>query len=640
MHQWYDGKGCVKDEILFFFFFFFLRFWFHCVLQLFSLHFISFRFVCLKKKLTLFVVVPCSRLSRRSFFSALMVLSFALTFLFTTMYYAMFLVQLSMFVSMSDSLQFLRVTTHVGTYNQSGVGNGVDFTVYRAIDVTAIGLFDADERGFVGTVSARIFDRSTDVVVVGPVHVNDSDARSDDQNPFVFKNVTRVRLSPGVYSIIGVATSLLDRWLTTFLIPGSVVIGDSGDGAVLASHAAQGGNGLLASSAKGGGNVLVVGGVFVFEVVPSASIALPLPEYADCEAVACAGHASGEYNIHGQVMYCDNDDAGGGWLRLWRTNDTSCEANDWTSIRNPAAVGIDPRGCRPTTNATCLGNRINAPFTFNEVRGINWVVWALGVPDAFESKHLCDGVVVRDGSGAQVWVLAAGNPLHPNLTTLCPCDSQFTNTSVNWANRAMAGAHWTCDRVPMQTGGAWTKLFDGGASSFLCAGQSNATADDLLWFQRVLETPQVSLSVAVCLDETGTEDLKLSSGDLYVRATVGFDRTKHCPTIVTTSTPVDSSVVDVGDNDGGGAYWIIPTVIASVLAIIVCILVALLVTKKVQSDPLDQNSSQQRNMQSNQKRSDVQNKAPKSQYSDRLSEIVPRDSRSKYGALSTQERGD
>jgi hypothetical protein len=76
------------------------------------------------------------------------------------------------------------------------------------------------------------------------------------------------------------------------------------------------------------------------------------------------------------------------------------------------------------------------------------------------------------------------------------------------------------------------------------------------------------------------------------------------------------------------------------LAIIVCILVALLVTKKVQSDPLDQNSSQQRNMQSNQKRSDVQNKAPKSQYSDRLSEIVPRDSRSQYGALSTQERGD
>jgi hypothetical protein len=289
------------------------------------------------------------------------------------------------------------------------------------------------------------------------------------ENPFVFKNVTRVRLSPGVYSIIGVASSLLDRWLTTFLIPGSVVIGDSGDGAVLASHAAQGGNGLLASSAKGGGNVLAVGGVFVFEVVPSASIALPLPEYADCEAVACAGHASGEYNIHGQVMYCDNDDAGGGWLRLWRTNDTSCEANDWTSIRNPAAVGIDPRGCRPTTNATCLGNRINAPFTFNEVRGINWVVWALGVPDAFESKHPCDGVVVRDGSGAQVWVLAAREPASPKpdhvVSVRFAIYKYFCELGEpRHESRRTLDVRQSSDAL---TGGAWTKLFDGRVQFFV-----------------------------------------------------------------------------------------------------------------------------------------------------------------------------
>jgi hypothetical protein len=102
----------------------------------------------------------------------------------------------------------------------------------------------------------------------------------------------------------------------------------------------------------------------------------------------------------------------------------------------------------------------------SEVRGSDWIVWAGGAPDAFESKHPCDGVVVRDGSGAQVWLLAVGQPLHPNLTTLCPCDPQFRNSSVNWANRDVAGAHWTCDRVT-QTGGEWTRLFDRG-SNFAC----------------------------------------------------------------------------------------------------------------------------------------------------------------------------
>jgi hypothetical protein len=74
---------------------------------------------------------------------------------------------------------------------------------------------------------------------------------------------------------------------------------------------------------------------------------------------------------------------------------------------------------------------------------------------------------------------------------------------------------------------AWTKLFDG-TSRFVCAGRTDTAAGDLLQFQRVLASPQVSLSVAVCLDETGTEDLKLAAGDLFVRSTAGFDKIK-CP---------------------------------------------------------------------------------------------------------------
>jgi hypothetical protein len=539
-------------------------------------------------------------------------------------------------LSPSNALQFLRATTVVGNFNTAafvvGVGLGMDFTIYRTIEVTAIGLFDGDERGFNGTLSARIFDRSTDLVVVDPVSVNSSDARTDDQNPFVFKNVTRVRLLPGVYSLIAVGSTTNDRWLNSLAARGSVVAGESGEGAVLITNSASGGNGLSTSTITGiSQDQLLAGATFLFDVVPTVMVALPQRQYLDCEAVACAGLESGEYNVGGHVRYCDNDESGGGWLRLWRANDTTCEANGWTAMRNMVAVGIDPRGCRPTTNATCLGNRINSPFAFREVRGSKWIVWALGIPDAFESKHPCDGVVVKDGSGAHVWSLAAANPYHPIMGGLCPCDSQFRNTSFNWANLLVAGAHWTCDRVPMQTGGAWTKLFDG-SSRFLCNGQANATADDLLSFRRALDSPQVALSLALCTDEFNSADLKLASGDLYVRATVGFDRTKHCPTMVTTSTPVDSSVVDVGDNDG--AYWIIPTVIASVLAIIVCILVALLVSKKVRSS----SPNQQKN---NQQNNDVPNNAPpKSQYSDRLSDIVPREPRSQYDALSTQERGD
>jgi hypothetical protein len=72
-----------------------------------------------------------------------------------------------------------------------------------------------DPRGFVGTFSARIVDRSTGLVVVGPVVVGGNDTRTSDLNPFVFKNVTNGRLSPGVYSLIAMNSSPNDTWLNT-----------------------------------------------------------------------------------------------------------------------------------------------------------------------------------------------------------------------------------------------------------------------------------------------------------------------------------------------------------------------------------------------------------------------------------------
>jgi hypothetical protein len=545
--------------------------------------------------------------------------------MFTAVHYNMLLVSLSMLVSMSNSLQFLRATTYAGALNQSGVGNGMEFTVYHAIDVTSIGVFDGDERGFNGSLSVRIFDRSTDRVVVGPVVVNSSDARIDDQNPFAFQNMTSVRLSPGVYSLIAIGSSAIDRWLNAREAPGSVVAGDSGDGAVLITNTIYGGNGLSASTPSGfSTGIFVAGATFLFEVVPRTAVTLPQPQYADCEAVACAGLSSGEYNIRGNARFCDNNESGGGWLRLWRANDTTCEANGWTSMRNVVAVGSDPPGCRPTTS--CLGNRINAPYAFSEVRGSNWIVWALGTPDAFESPPPCEGVVIRDGNGSHVWALAAGNPTL--RTALCPCDPMFTNSSFNWPNRVDAGDHWTCDRVPTQTGGAWTKLFDGTAS-FLCSSRTNATAGDLLSFQRVIESPQASLSVALCVDQSPTmEDLKLASGDLFVRATVGFDKTKHCPAIASTLSASTNTGADVASGSDD-ALWIIPTVIAVLLATVLCVLVVVWIWRNVRSKT---------DCQVLQNDIVAVSATSSNQYVGRLSEITP-PRESPYGALSTREIG-
>jgi hypothetical protein len=531
---------------------------------------------------------------------------------------------------LSYALQLLRAT-RVQTGERIVTCRGVDFTVSgRAIDVTAVGLFDDDPRGFVGAFSARIVDRSTGLVVVGPVIVGGNDTRTSDLNPFVFKNVTNGRLSPGVYSLIAMNSSPNDTWLNTAIadLGGTVVIGDSGEGTALITHGIIVSGCTSATPATVYDKFLFAGATFLFEVVPTVTVALPQPQYADCEAVACAGLESGEYNIQGQARHCDNDEAGGGWLRLWRMNDTSCEANGWTSARNTGAVGNDPHGCRPASAAACLGNRVNSPFPFNEVRGSNWIMWSLGTPNAFESPHPCEGVVIRDGNGASVWALAAGNAMQASL---CPCDPQYMNATLNWPNRVMAGAHWTCDRIPTQSAGAWVKLFDG-TSSFLCSSRANATARDLLRFQRVLDSPQASLSVAVCVDQSPTlEDIKLAAGDLFVRSTVGFDKAKHCPTIPATT--VDSFASStVVDDASGDASWIVPiaSALAVVVCVLVCVLVVVLVKKQARSNALEKEVA------------NVVPDAPKTKnhYVDRLSEIVPPDLRSQYGALSTQERGD
>jgi hypothetical protein len=304
----------------------------------------------------------------------------------------------------------------------------------------------------------------------------------------------------------------------------------------------RGGNGSLASTANSTDTGLGCSATFRFAVVPTPPAPpLPTTEFADCEAVACAGLATGEHNIRGTLRFCDNGMAGGGWLRLWRANDSRCEANSWTARRNPGALGLDPVGCRPTGPSCVAVQNSQAPFAFNEVRGGNWDIWAYGTPDGFNrAGALCDGIVVRDGSNELVWLFSVGLLEETQSYLRCPCESAFGNSTATAANLEVIGSRWTCDRAPAR-GSTWVRLFYS-ASTLLCAPNSLATAGDRLWFQRALAAPQRALSVAICKDGTSSdEDFKLASGDLFVRTTVGFDKTRSCPTTLATSASGASS---------------------------------------------------------------------------------------------------
>lgn len=182
-----------------------------------------------------------------------------------------------------------------------------------------------------------------------------------------------------------------------------------------------------------------------------------------------------------------------------------------------------------------------APFAFNEVRGGNWDIWAYGTPDGFNrAGALCDGIVVRDGSNELVWLFSVGLLEETQPYLRCPCESAFGNSTATAANLEVIGSRWTCDRAPAR-GSTWVRLFYS-ASTLLCAPNSLATAGDRLWFQRALAAPQRALSVAICKDGTSSdEDFKLASGDLFVRTTVGFDKTRSCSTTLATSASGASS---------------------------------------------------------------------------------------------------
>jgi hypothetical protein len=269
----------------------------------------------------------------------------------------------------------------------------------------------------------------------------------------------------------------------------------------------------------------------VFSIVDEIPIALPEREFADCEAVACAGLPTGEYNIQGTVRFCDNGAAGGGWVRLWSVNESACETKGWTSARSPWTIGTDPIGCRPGMTNGCKSMTIQSPFAFNEVRGDSWSAWGAGSLGAFHSQSP-DGIRIV-GNDTHIWTFAASAGLSNGL---CPCDSAFIRTPLADKNLNASGTDWTCDRLPTSSV-VWKPLFT--ADAITCVGYAAMSGNGR--FQRTVPS-LTTLSVAICKNGNGSlEDVKLSSGDLYVRSTAGFDR-RRCGLASTTASTLTSLV--------------------------------------------------------------------------------------------------
>lgn len=312
--------------------------------------------------------------------------------------------------------------------------------------------------------------------------------------------------------------------------------------------------------------------------------------FADCEAVACASLGAGHYNIHGQLRYCDSD----GWMRLWRVGDSTCEQYGWTSNRNATLRGsvVDPVGCRPATPTCTPVPTQPAPFGFRQVRAANWEMWLLNNATGFNftapDGRLCDGVTVRDASDNNVFVFAGTG----YADARCPCDA----TAQAATSERLSNASWACGHVNTTTTATqqWKPL---SADDQLCTSRNKWTT---------LASPQTVLKVLLCRDILSQqEDLKLASGDLFVRATVDFNA-QHCQQQQTTqqaqttqqqsTTAMDNSTsmsmsIDrsVEAENSDDMRWIAPTVVAAIAGTLLLIVtVALIITLKRMRSPIDE----------------------------------------------------
>jgi hypothetical protein len=458
------------------------------------------------------------------------------------------LLLLLLLVGSACAVQFLIANHHVGSEFSPLASIAVDFTVYSPIMVTSIGFIDADASGISGTLLATIADRSNNRFFY-TLSASFGDTRENDENPFYFANVS-FRLEPGAYSVISTGFNV-DKIITTNVTTGY----DKNTVQVLATRGLRGRNANLTAPLTvdvGGAGYFQVGATFTYEVLPVMPVmpSVPATNFVDCEAVACRGLPTGYYYVLGIVRFCDNGAAGGGWLRVWRANDSTCEAQGWSSARNINATGVDPPGCSPSEVSGGCSNstRIESPIPIHEVRGAHWRVSGLGALDAFHSRSLCDGVVVWGRSSADVmlWALAMSGSASSGR---CPCDPAFVPSNLTIANLNAAGSNWFCTRLPLGSSG-WNRAL----SSASCSSNVSSNVDSTT-FTRAFDQALTSLRVGLCKNAkiSISSDIKLESGDLFVRSTAGFDRRQNCGTVSTSVVPMSTSATSSAGSPSTGS---------------------------------------------------------------------------------------
>jgi hypothetical protein len=441
---------------------------------------------------------------------------------------------------------------------------GLDFAVFRPSRVGSVGFADAGLPGINGTLHAIVVNRVTREIVLGPIVVNTTSGGRAPGDAFLFVDVSahpNSTLARGLYSLVSYNFSRQpggDRKLRFFKLPPRDVL----DRPFMFTGVREYDRNRVNLIPFGGvpsvlDRNLGLGATLRFE--PEVTGPLPPTAFGSCEAVKCASLPSGRYNVAGKLQFCENDVDGGGWLRVLRANESSCEALGWTASRNnrvsDESAGI---GCRvaETSGSACSSARLTAPFLIRDVRGLNWDVLSLGDPDGFPQERQfdpvteqsrgrqADGVMLRVDGGPLLWIYTFVSADPMNECMRCGGKLQC------WVGvRNVSGDF----RAPSQV----AKCGDSAVSAKFDFMQSVEKAD-----------ASRDLIVDLCVDEgTQNEDLLVRAGDILVRSTVNFTGSaQQCAELNALANVTETGIVLTASDD---TSWIVPTVIASVLFILV-----------------------------------------------------------------------
>jgi hypothetical protein len=162
-------------------------------------------------------------------------------------------------------------TTTLGNQNYSD-NLGLDFTVVKAIRVTALGAFDSGADGISTDITVGIYDLANSVFVSPILNFNSTTATG--VSSYAFRDITPFILGPGSYSIIARGFNSTDLNFNTNIDPGingsSTITFDSLGGSLVNGTSRYGGG-----AAPGGPSSVVfpfqsafAGGTFVAAAIP------------------------------------------------------------------------------------------------------------------------------------------------------------------------------------------------------------------------------------------------------------------------------------------------------------------------------------------------------------------------------------